>query len=82
MTRALPAFESAAEDYHSRLRGHLLKVKEDRAEFPLVDALLTPDTRSTLSLATERADSVRPEGLHERITAQAEALAQRLHASA
>ncbi len=78
--RALPAFERAAEDYHSMLRSHLLK--EDRVVFPLVDALLTPDTRAKLSLAMERADSAHPEGLRERITAQAEALAQRLHASA
>lgn len=78
--RALPAFERAAEDYLSMLRSHLLK--EDRVIFPLVDALLTDDTRVKLAAAMERADAALPHGFFERISADAEALSLRLHASA
>lgn len=78
--RALPAFERAAEDYLSMLRSHLLK--EDRVIFPLVDALLTEDTRLKLRGAMERADAALPLGIFERVAAQAETLAARLHATA
>jgi len=78
--RALPAFERAAEDYLSSLRTHL--AKEERVVFPLVDTRLTDDTRVKLRAAMERVDSILPGGLFERVSARADVLAQRLHATA
>jgi hemerythrin-like domain-containing protein len=77
--RALPAFQRAAEDYLAMPRSHMLK--EDRVVFPLVDTLLTPDTREKLRFAMERADSFLPADTFERVSHQAEAIAERLHLS-
>lgn len=78
--RALPAFERAAEDYLALLRNHL--AKEERVVFPLVDTLLTDDTRWKLRAAMERVDALLPLGLFERVERRADALARRLHAPA
>lgn len=75
--RALPAFQRAAEDYLAMMRSHILK--EDRVVFPLVDTLLTTDTREKLRLAMERADSFLPSDTFERVSRQADAIAERLH---